>query len=224
MKESGVRSDSRSPGDSKGEEKRIAATSGREDRDRLAFVPRLTRIYTRTGDDGSTGLTDGSRVSKSAVRIAAYGTVDELNSVLGLALAEGCVDEVGFVLGRVQNELFHLGADLSLPDGESERRPGPVIEERHITALERDIDRLSDDLPALENFILPGGCRTAAVLHVARTVCRRAERHSVRLAAKEPIGDWVVQYLNRLSDFLFIAARFENHLRGLADALWDSRA
>lgn len=187
-------------------------------------MPRLTKIYTRTGDDGSTSLTDGSRVSKSALRIAAYGTVDELNSILGLALAEGCVDEVESILGRLQNELFHLGADLSLPEGDSARRPGPVAEERHITALEQDIDRLSRDLPALENFILPGGSRSAAVLHVARTVCRRAERHTVRLAAEEPIGDWAVQYLNRLSDFLFTAARFENYRRDVADVLWDSRA
>jgi cob(I)alamin adenosyltransferase len=210
--------------DSQCEKARIAGTTWRGDRDRLALVPRLTKIYTRTGDDGSTSLTDGSRVSKSALRIAAYGTVDELNSVIGLALAEGCGVEITPILGRVQNELFHLGADLSLPKRASQRRAGPVVEEQHVTALEEDIDRLAHDLPPLENFILPGGSRGAAVLHVARTVCRRAERHTVGLAAEESVSEWVVRYLNRLSDFLFTAARFENYRRGVPDILWDSRA
>lgn len=187
-------------------------------------MPRLTKIYTRTGDDGTTGLGTGDRVPKASPRIETFGTVDELNACIGVVLAAAVADELVEPLRRVQNELFHLGADLCVPEYAKAARPGPRIEARHVTGLEQLIDRLSEDLPALENFILPGGSPAAAQLHVARTICRRAERDALRLARDEPIGEFVIRYLNRLSDALFVAARFHNQRVGAADPLWDSRA
>ncbi len=187
-------------------------------------MPRITRVYTRTGDDGTTALGAGGRVAKDAPRIEAYGTVDELNSVLGLARADGLTEAVDEAVIRIQNELFHLGADLCVSEADKERYPVPRVEERHVQALEKLIDRLSESLPPLENFLLPGGSPGAARLHVARTVCRRAERRLVSLAATAAVGDWTLRYLNRLSDALFVMARFENHERGVDEPLWDSRA
>ncbi len=187
-------------------------------------MPRITKVYTRTGDDGSTGLGGGQRLPKDAPRIAAYGTVDELNSQLGVALASGLDETLAAMLRRIQNELFHLGSDLSILEEDKARMPVPRIEARHVEALERDIDRLQADLRPLENFILPGGTLGAAQLHVARTVCRRAERLLVGLARAEAVGEHALAYLNRLSDLLFVAARWENWKRGAADVLWDSRS
>ena len=187
-------------------------------------MPRITKVYTRTGDDGTTALGGGQRVAKDAARIEAYGAVDELNSVLGLALAVGVVPEVGGQLTRIQNELFHLGSDLCILEEDKATLEVPRVEERHVLALEAAIDLLSADLPALDNFILPGGSPGAGRLHVARTICRRAERRVVTLAAGEAVGEWTVRYLNRLSDLLFVMARFENRARGVEDVLWDSRA
>jgi cob(I)alamin adenosyltransferase len=187
-------------------------------------MPRITRVYTRTGDDGTTGLGAGGRVAKDSPRIEAYGTVDELNSQIGLVLASGVNDEIAAALRSIQNDLFHLGSDLCVPEEEKERRPVPSIEERHVAGLERLMDRLSEELPPLENFVLPGGAPGAAQLHVARTVCRRAERLVVALARREPVGPHTVKYLNRLSDALFVMARHENNRRGVPDVLWDSRA
>lgn len=187
-------------------------------------MPRITRVYTRTGDDGSTGLAGNRRVPKDAARIESYGTVDELNSALGVALAAGLDPRLAAPLSRVQNELFHLGSDLCVPEEDKAALPVPVIEERHVQALETLLDELTDDLGPLANFILPGGSQGAALLHVARTVCRRAERHLVTLARQEPIGPHVLPYLNRLSDLLFVMARWENHRRGVPDVLWDSHA
>ena len=187
-------------------------------------MPRITKVYTRTGDDGTTALGGGQRVPKDAVRIAAYGTVDELSSQIGVALAVGVVEELAAPLGRIQNELFHLGSDLCVLEEDKARMPVPVVEERHVAALEELMDRLSEELPPLANFILPGGAPGAAQLHVARTVCRRAERLLVTLAREEPVGAWAVRYLNRLSDALFVMARFENLRRGVPEPLWDSRA
>lgn len=187
-------------------------------------VPRITKVYTRTGDDGSTGLGGGQRLPKDAPRIAAYGTVDELNSLLGVALASGLDEVLAEMLRRIQNELFHLGSDLSILEEDKARMPVPRIEARHVEALERGIDRLQADLRPLENFILPGGTLAAAQLHVARTVCRRAERLLVGLARAEAVGEHALAYLNRLSDLLFVAARWENWRRGAPDVLWDSRA
>ena len=187
-------------------------------------MPRITRVYTRTGDDGTTGLGAGQRVGKDTLRIEAYGTVDELNSVLGVALAAGLNAALVEALGAIQNELFHLGSDLCILEEDKAKMPVPRIEERHVVALEKLMDRLSEELSPLENFILPGGTAGAAHLHVARTVCRRAERLVVALSRQEPVGTWTVRYLNRLSDALFVMARLENKRRGIPDVLWDSRA
>jgi len=187
-------------------------------------MPRLTRIYTKTGDDGSTALGGGQRVQKDTQRIEAYGTVDELNSVIGLAIACGLAPELRDSLMTIQNELFHLGSDLCFLEADKARAAVPKIEQRHVEGLERLIDSLTDRLGPLENFILPGGTEAAARLHLARCVCRRAERTCVGLARAEGIGAHVVIYLNRLSDALFVMARFENHRSGVSDVFWNSRA
>jgi len=187
-------------------------------------MPRITKVYTRTGDDGTTGLGAGQRVGKDTLRIEAYGTVDELNSVLGVALAAGLNETLAEALGAIQNELFHLGSDLCILEEDKAKMPVPGIEERHVVALEKLMDRLSEELSPLENFILPGGTPGAAQLHVARTVCRRAERIVIALGRQEPVGAWTVRYLNRLSDALFVMARHENRRRGTPDVLWNSRA
>ena len=187
-------------------------------------MPRITRVYTRTGDDGTTALGGGARVAKNHLRIEAYGAVDELNSTIGAALASGVAEELVEALEGVQNELFHLGADLCAPEDDEERLPGPRIEERHVLGLETTIDRLSATLPPIENFLLPGGSPGAAQLHVARTVCRRAERRLVALSKHEAVSRWTLRYLNRLSDALFVMARSENRAKGVEEPLWDSRA
>jgi cob(I)alamin adenosyltransferase len=189
-------------------------------------MPRITKVYTRTGDDGTTGLGSGQRVKKDSLRIAAYGTVDELNSQIGVVLAtEGGVNEaIAAPLAAIQNDLFHLGSDLCILEEDKKRMAVPRIEERHVTALEELMDRLSEELEPLSNFVLPGGCPGAAALHVARTVCRRAEREVIALSRQEPVGPQTVTYLNRLSDALFVMARHENKRRGIPDVLWNSRA
>lgn len=187
-------------------------------------MPRITKVYTRTGDDGITRLGGGQEVAKDSLRIETYGTLDELNSVLGGALAAGVEEEVGSELRRIQNDLFNLGSDLCILEEDKEDRPVPVIEARHVEALEALMDRLSEELPPLENFILPGGTPAAAWLHLGRTVCRRAERLLVRLGREEEVGPHTLPYLNRLSDALFVMARFQNRSNGVEDPLWDSRA
>ena len=187
-------------------------------------MPRLTKIYTKTGDDGTTALGGGQRLPKDAIRIEAYGTVDELNSVLGAALASGLEPALAAEVARIQNELFHLGSDLCVLEEDKARMPVPRVEERHVVALENLMDRLTVELGPLENFILPGGSPGAAHLHLARAICRRAERILVALARTEPVGAWTLRYLNRLSDALFVMARYENGYRGIDDVLWNSRA
>ncbi|MDH3591969.1 MAG: cob(I)yrinic acid a,c-diamide adenosyltransferase [Planctomycetota bacterium] len=187
-------------------------------------MPRITRVYTRGGDDGSTGLGGGQRVPKDHLRIESYGTVDELNSLLGVARALGLAASIDRLLARVQNDLFHLGSDLCILEEDKTTMPVPQIQPRHVEQLEKTMDGWNEELPALENFILPGGSPGAAELHVARTVCRRAERLLVALAREEPIGEHVIPYINRLSDLLFVAARYENREKGCDDILWDSRA
>lgn len=187
-------------------------------------MPRITKVYTRTGDDGTTALGGGQRVPKDALRIEAYGTVDETNSAVGVVRAAGAHPRVDTMLGRIQNELFHLGSDLCVLEEDKARMPVPVIEPRHVDAIERDIDALQADLTPLVNFVLPGGAPAAAHLHVARTICRRAERLLVALAREESVGAHAVRYLNRLSDLLFVMARWESHARGVPDVTWDSRA
>jgi cob(I)alamin adenosyltransferase len=187
-------------------------------------MPRITKVYTRTGDDGRTGLGGGQRVPKDSARIEAYGTVDELNSSIGAAIALGVVAELAEKLRAIQNELFHLGSDLCILEEDKARMPVPRIEDRHVTALEEAMDALTEKLTPLENFVLPGGAPGAAALHVARTVCRRAERRVIALSRAEPVGPHTIVYLNRLSDALFVMARYENAKRGVPDVLWDSRA
>ena len=186
-------------------------------------MPRLTRIYTRKGDDGTTGLGGGQRVAKDALRVVAYGTVDELNSAIGVALATGLVPRLAEALPVIQNELFHLGSDLCFLEDDKVTFKIPQIEARHVEVLERLMDELNEIVGPIENFVLPGGAAAAAHLHVARTVCRRAERDAIALARSETIGTFVIPYLNRLSDALFIMARYENHQRGIPEPLWDSR-
>jgi len=187
-------------------------------------MPRITRVYTRTGDDGTTGLGNGARVPKTSARIAACGAVDELNAQIGVALTADPAARVGEALRRIQNELFHLGADLCVPEGDKATHPGPRIEARHTAALELMMDALSAGLEPLTNFVLPGGTAAAAQLHVCRTVCRRAERDVLALAAAEPINLEGARYLNRLSDALFVMGRYDNAQRGVAEPVWDSRA
>jgi cob(I)alamin adenosyltransferase len=187
-------------------------------------MPRLTKIYTRKGDDGSTGLGGGQRVAKDSPRVAAYGTVDELSSAIGVALAHGVVPRLAAALPPIQNELFHLGSDLCFLEEDKGKWPIPQIESRHVDALEALIDELNDVVGPLANFILPGGAPGSAHLHVARTVCRRAERDVLTLSRLEPIGKHAIAYLNRLSDALFVMARYENNQRGVAEPLWDEKA
>jgi cob(I)alamin adenosyltransferase len=187
-------------------------------------MPRLTKIYTRKGDDGTTALGSGQRVPKDSPRVAAYGDVDELNSLIGVALAQNLDATLATALQTVQNELFHLGSDLSFPEGGEKKFKIPRIEQRHVAQLETLIDELNETVGPLENFILPSGSPGAAALQVARAVCRRAERAVVSLAREESVGEFAQAYLNRLSDALFVMARYENHQKGVDEPLWDSRA
>jgi len=178
---------------------------------------RLTKIYTRGGDAGETSLGDGARVSKLDARIAAYGTVDELNAAIGLVLATDCPGPIREVLGRVQNELFDLGADLSVPLEHDARLR---VVKSQVDALEHDCDRFNAELPELKSFVLPGGGEAAALLHVARTVCRRAEREALVASGLYTVNPLALVYLNRLSDLLFILARTANAADGREEPLW----
>jgi cob(I)alamin adenosyltransferase len=178
---------------------------------------RLTRIYTRGGDGGETSLGDGSRVSKLDCRIGAFGTVDELNSAIGVVLAGDVPDRLREPLSRVQNELFDVGADLSVPWGVTDRLR---VEQGMIDRLEGLCDDFNAELPELRSFVLPGGTETAARLHVARTVCRRAERDVLAGAEELELNPLVLVYLNRLSDLLFILARSANAVAGVDEPLW----
>jgi cob(I)alamin adenosyltransferase len=179
---------------------------------------RLTRIYTRGGDRGETSLGDGSRVPKLDCRIGAFGTVDELNAALGVVLAEDSLPErLREPLARIQNDLFDIGADLSVPFGIGDRLR---VEQPHVERLEGLCDELNADLPMLKSFVLPGGTEVAARLHVARTTCRRAERDALIADGENGINPLVLAYLNRLSDFLFIAARWANKDAGSDEPLW----
>lgn len=184
----------------------------------------LNKIYTRTGDQGTTALGSGERVIKHDIRIAAYGTVDETNAAVGVARTHLRGDDalIGDMLARVQNDLFDLGADLCVPDrGEPLEHERLRISAAQVTRLEAEIDQLNTELEPLRSFVLPGGQPAAAALHVARTVCRRAERCMVELAAlpDELVSEPALKYANRLSDFLFVASRYVND-RGWADVLW----
>jgi cob(I)alamin adenosyltransferase len=180
----------------------------------------LNRIYTRTGDGGLTRLATGAPVSKADLRVETYGAVDETNAAIGLArLSTAEEPTLDPILARVQNELFDLGADLATPTAEGAQRPALRILESQVSRLEAEIDALNDRMGTLTSFVLPGGTPAAAGLHLARTICRRAERIAVALAARESVSPAAMKYLNRLSDLLFVAARFAND-EGRADVLW----
>ncbi len=182
---------------------------------------KLARIYTRTGDKGETGLIGGTRVPKDSLRVKAYGNVDELNSVLGLARALVKDKELDLVLEKLQNELFIAGADLAAPEMSSRgSHETPRIDKEMVTDLEQNIDRFQKELPPLKAFILPGGGQAGAVLHFARAVARRAERSVVELNKAEPLGEHVVPFMNRLSDLLFVIARVANHREGMSEEEW----
>ena len=174
---------------------------------------RLSKIYTRTGDDGSTGLGDGSRVSKDSARVGAYGCVDELNSAIGIVLACEIAEDVREVLIRVQHELFNLGGELCIP-GVS------LVHEADVGRLEHDLDGFNEDLPALRDFILPGGGMAAAQCHLARTIARRAEREIVALSRHEDVRGETLRYMNRLSDLLFVIARVLARASAHGEVLW----
>jgi cob(I)alamin adenosyltransferase len=180
------------------------------------------KIYTKTGDDGTTSLFSGGRVLKTNLRVESYGTVDELNSVLGVVRASQPSPGTDALLGQIQRQLFNLGADLATP---LDAKADWVVRMDAATVawVEAQIDTLTADLPPLKNFILPGGSPAAAHIHVARTICRRAERVVVELQTQERVGEQVIHYLNRLSDFLFTLARWENLQQGIPEDTWVSR-
>ena len=174
---------------------------------------RLSKIYTRTGDDGSTGLGDGSRVAKDSARVAAYGTIDEANSAIGVLLATPVPDDIRDLLTRIQHQLFDLGGELCIPGH-------AAIEDADVDALEQALDAHNAGLPPLKEFILPGGGEAAARCHLARTIVRRAEREAVTLAATETVRPQALRYLNRLSDLLFVLARVLARASGAGEVTW----
>ncbi|GAB2608610.1 cob(I)yrinic acid a,c-diamide adenosyltransferase [Novilysobacter erysipheiresistens] len=175
---------------------------------------RLSKIYTRTGDDGTTGLGDGTRVAKDSARVNAYGTVDEANSTIGLVLASELPDDVRTLLVAIQHQLFDLGGELCVPGHEA-------ISDADVDRLEQHLDAFNEPLPALKDFILPGGGEAGARCHIARTVVRRAEREAVALSRLEPVRPQAVRYLNRLSDLLFVLARVLARASGHGEVLWN---
>lgn len=176
---------------------------------------RLSKIYTRTGDDGTTGLGDGSRVDKDSLRVEAFGTLDELNSTIGVLISSlDDLPDIADLLLDIQHHLFDLGGELCIPGSET-------ITDRHIERMEKELDRLNDDLPALKEFILPGGSPAAAHAHLARTVCRRAERRLIALARHESVNAPAIGYINRLSDLLFVIARTVARASGAGEVLWN---
>jgi len=187
-------------------------------------IVKLNKIYTKTGDDGSTGLGNGSRILKNSERVSAYGTVDELNSFIGLArsyIDNDKLNEVDNTLALIQNDLFDLGADLCIPDSDKSDHSLKIISS-YVSNLEKEIDLLNKELNPLKSFILPGGTKIAAYLHVARTIARRCEREMIELnqTEGESISEEAIQYINRLSDFLFVVARYANLKLNFDDILW----
>jgi cob(I)alamin adenosyltransferase len=177
---------------------------------------RLSKIYTKTGDGGTTGLGDGSRVDKDHPRVETYGDIDELNSLLGLLLAQELPKSIHSQLTDIQHDLFDLGGELCIPNHR-------IIQARQVEKLEKILDEINQKLEPLEEFILPGGTQASSLCHLARSVCRRAERKAITLNRSEPIGDIVIPYLNRLSDLLFVIARFLNYSAGVNDVYWDRK-
>lgn len=176
---------------------------------------RLSKIYTRTGDKGTTGLSDGSRVAKDSIRIIAIGSVDELNSAIGIVVSCNHDKDSNNLLTEIQHKLFNIGGELSLPGH-------ALVEDKDVTWLENQLDELNENLQPLKDFILPGGSLTASYCHLARSICRRAERDLITLGHQEDISPVILQYLNRLSDLLFVLARHINKQENHPDVLWDS--
>ena len=174
---------------------------------------RLTKIYTRTGDDGTTGLGDGSRTEKDNPRVEAFGTIDELNSHIGLLLSQSLPYDINKLLTGIQHDLFDLGGEICIPGREA-------LSQDYVARLEQHLDTLNEKLDSLQEFILPGGCQNAAISHIARTVCRRAERRLITLSRHETVSAISIAYLNRLSDLLFVLARYFNLIQGQPDVLW----
>ena len=174
---------------------------------------RLSKIYTRTGDKGKTGLADGSRVDKFNSRIESLGNIDELNSIIGIVLTEKIPNDMKAILERVQHDLFDIGGELSIPNH-------MVIDEKKIDFLENSLDKMNNDLQPLKEFILPGGSRISSYCHLARTVCRRVERNLFKLAQSDKVNEASLKYVNRLSDMLFVLARFLNKINQHNDILW----
>jgi cob(I)alamin adenosyltransferase len=182
------------------------------------------KIYTKTGDNGETGLFGGTRVSKSSERIEAYGTIDELNSFIGLAITESYNNEVKILLEKIQNELFTLSSDLATPNTEKNKKLNIVrVPEKFYVDAEKAIDYFEAKLDPLKNFILPGGSKSTALLHICRSICRSAERRVVKLSSTEKIGENILIYLNRLSDLFFVLARYENKAAGIPDTKWNNK-
>jgi cob(I)alamin adenosyltransferase len=181
----------------------------------FCMANRLSKIYTKTGDAGTTGLGDGTRVAKDSLRVAAMGDVDELNSIIGLMLTEPTSTEINKVLTRIQHDLFDMGGEICMPGY-------AMIKQERVTALENTLDKWNDTLTPLKEFILPGGSRAAAYCHLARTVCRRAERTMTTLNNQEKITEISLQYINRLSDLLFVLCRILNKEAGMPDVLWQN--
>jgi cob(I)alamin adenosyltransferase len=178
---------------------------------------RLSKIYTRTGDTGTTGLGDGTRVNKDSLRIDALGDVDELNAVIGLLLTEPLPENIRSTLDDIQHDLFDVGAEICIPGYE-------MLKTERVDTLEKTLDELNEILPSLKEFILPGGSRAASYCHLARTVCRRAERALIKLNRDEPVTMVSLQYLNRLSDLLFVMCRSINQANNVPDVLWHNKA
>ncbi|HED05807.1 MAG TPA: cob(I)yrinic acid a,c-diamide adenosyltransferase [Ignavibacteria bacterium] len=179
------------------------------------------KIYTKTGDKGETGLFGGVRISKSSERIDAYGTIDELNSFIGLTITEIKDEEILILLEKIQNQLFSTGSDLSTPYNLKNRKLNIVrVQESYSEEIEKEIDKFEEKLLPLKNFILPGGTKSAAFLHVCRTICRRAERKAVSLSKREKVNNNIITYLNRLSDLFFVLSRYENKIANIPDVIW----
>jgi len=181
------------------------------------------KIYTKTGDAGETGLFGGARVSKASLRVAAYGEVDELNSAVGWARVQVSDPDLDRLLDRIQHDLFEVGAELGSTEDRKKKSALPCIAEPQVEALERAVDEYEEGPPALASFILPGGSEGAARFHLARCVCRRAERSLVALGARETLRGELFRYLNRLSDLLFVLARYANHIAGIEDIPWTGK-
>jgi cob(I)alamin adenosyltransferase len=181
------------------------------------------KIYTKTGDDGTTGLFGGARVDKDSARVEAYGTIDELNSAIGVVRAEAPPPDVERALARIQELLFVVGSELATVAGKEDKLPMPLVSLEHVSELESLMDQMDASLPPLTAFVLPGGTKAAAALHLARTVCRRAERRVLAASRTSPVRREVAVYLNRLSDYLFVAARRANQVAGVPDVPWAPR-